>query len=137
MRVVFDTNVLVSALIKTGKPRELFSLAADGRVQLVLSKSLLEELIVTIDEPRIRKYADKGTIDIFLNVLSSSSKIVRVKSKFNVVKEDPDDDAVLGTAFDGKAEYIVSGDKHLLALGEFKGIKIVNITEMLSVVKNP
>jgi predicted nucleic acid-binding protein len=60
-----------------------------------------------------------------------------VKSKFKVIKEDPDDDVVLRTAFDGKAEYIVSGDKHLLALGEFKGIKIVNITEILSVVKNP
>ena len=102
-----------------------------------MSKSLLEELVVTVDDPRIRKYADQGTIDDFLNVLSSSSKIVRVRSKFNVIKEDPDDDVVLRTAFDGKAEYIVSGDNHLLALGEFKGIKVVNIAEMLSVVKNP
>ena len=91
--------------------------------------------VVTIYEPRIRKYADQSTIDDFLNVLSSSPKIIRVKSRFQIIKEDPDDDAVLRTAFDGKAEYIVSGDNHLLALGEFKGIKIVNIAEMLTLLE--
>jgi predicted nucleic acid-binding protein len=50
------------------------------------------------------------------------------------VKADPTDDIILRTAYDGKADYIVSGDEHLLALKEFKGIKIVTVSEMLEVL---
>ncbi len=60
--------------------------------------------------------------------------IVAVKSKFRIVGEDPKDDAVLNTAYSGKAAYMVSGDKHLIPLREFKRIKIVTITEMLDVL---
>jgi predicted nucleic acid-binding protein len=61
---------------------------------------------------------------------------VKVKSRFKKVKADPtDDDIILRTAYDGKADYIVSGDEHLLALKEFKGIKIVTVSEMLEVLK--
>ncbi len=135
MKVVFDTNVLISALIKTGKPRRLFSLATKGIVQLVLSKDLLEEFIEIVDEPKIKKYANQDVIDDFLHILGNSSKIIGVKSRFNVVKEDPDDDVVLRTAVDGKVEYIVSGDNHLLALGEFRGIRIISIEEMLTLLE--
>ncbi|HEY4699644.1 MAG TPA: putative toxin-antitoxin system toxin component, PIN family, partial [Nitrososphaerales archaeon] len=51
--------------------------------------------------------------------------------RFKVVAEDPDDDLVLNTAYSGKAAYIVTGDRHLLALKEFKGIKILTVNEML------
>jgi len=135
MKAVFDTNVLVSALIKTGKPRQLFSMAAEGRIQLVLSKILLEEFIEAAEEPKIRKYADQQTLDDFLKILGGASRLVKVKSKFKVVDDDPDDDHVLRTAFDGKAGYIVSGDSHLLALGEFRGIRIVTISEMLTLLE--
>jgi predicted nucleic acid-binding protein len=57
-----------------------------------------------------------------------------VKSKFKVIPEDPDDDIIVRTAYDGKADYIVSGDRHLLALKEFKGIKILTIDEMLKLL---
>ena len=121
MRAGFDTNVLISALIKTGKPRQQFSLAAKGRFKIVLSKSLLEEFLETADAAKIRKYADLGTIDDFLRIIDHAAEMIKVKSKFKVVKADPDDDYVLRTAFDGKTEYIVSGDSHLLVLGEFRG----------------
>jgi predicted nucleic acid-binding protein len=51
------------------------------------------------------------------------------------VKEDPEDDMVLRTAYDSKADYIVSGDKHLLSLREFKGIRIVSVNEMLKILE--
>ena len=121
MRAGFDTNVLISALIKTGKPRQQFSLAAKGRFKIVLSKSLLEEFLEIADATKIRKYADQGTIDDFLRIIDHAAEMIKVKSKFKVVKADPDDDYVLRTAFDGKTEYIVSGDSHLLVLGEFRG----------------
>lgn len=76
MRAGFDTNVLVSALIKTGKPRQLFSLAAKGRFKLVLSKSLLEEFLETADAAKIRKYADLGTIDDFLRIIDHAAEMI-------------------------------------------------------------
>jgi len=135
MNVVLDTNVLVSALIKTGKSRELFLKITEGRIQLILSRSILKEFSEVADDPRIRKYVDQDDIIAFLRIVGSVAKIVKVKSRFKVVKEDPDDDAVLRTAFDGKADCIVSGDNHLLSLGAFRGIRILTVDELLTSLK--
>ena len=134
MKVVLDTNVLISALIKTGKPRELFFRLVEGKA-LILSKSILDEFLEIAEDPRIRKYAREQETTVFLNFLGDGAKIIQVKSKFRAVKEDPDDDVIIRTAYDGKADYIVSGDQHLLSLGEFRGIKIVTVDEMLKILK--
>ncbi len=136
MKVVFDTNVLISALITAGKPKELFHKVIAGEIQLVLSKDILEEFSEVADDPRIRKYADEAAVVAFLKVIDSFAKVIRVKSRFKVVKDDPDDDAILRVAFDGKVDCVVSGDKHLLALGEFKGIKILTVDKMLKILKD-
>ena len=133
MKVVLDTNVLVSALIKAGKPRDLFlKLVKDN--QIVLSRAILEEFIEVIEDPKVAKYVSQQDITVFLNVLGNAARLAPVKSGFKAVKEDPDDDIIVRTAFDGKADYIVSGDRHLLALKEFKGIKILTIDEMLKLL---
>jgi putative PIN family toxin of toxin-antitoxin system len=126
---------LVSALIKTGKPRELFLKIAEGKIQLILSRSILKEFSEVADDPRMRKYVDQNDIIAFLRIVGSVAKIVKVKSRFKVVKEDPDDDAVLQAAFDGKADCIVSGDNHLLSLGTFRGIRILTVDELLTSLK--
>jgi len=136
MKVVFDTNVLISALITTGKPKELFHKAVEGKIQLVLSKDILEEFSEVANDPRIRKYADEDDVVAFLKVIDGVAKIIRVKSRFKAVKEDPDDDVVLRTAFDGKVDCVVSGDRHLLALGEFRGIRILTVDKMLMLLKD-
>jgi len=135
MKVVFDTNVLVSALIKAGKPRELILKIAEGKAQLVLSRGILEELLEVTEHPKMGRYVDEDDVIAFLRVLGAIGKMVRVRSKFKVIKEDPDDDVILRTAKDGRADYIVSGDKHLLSLGEFKGIKILSVDEILKLLK--
>lgn len=134
MKVVFDSNVLVSALIKSGKSRELLFRVVEKRIHLVLSRSILEEFLEVTENPKIRKYVDKNDVIAFLRVLGSIITVVKVKSAFEVVKEDPEDDIVLRTAYDGKVEYIVSGDKHLLSLKEFRRIKIVTINQMLDMI---
>jgi len=58
-----------------------------------------------------------------------------VKFKFKAVKEDPDEDTIIRVAYDSKSNYIVSGDKHLLSLGEYRGVRIVNVDEMLKMLK--
>ncbi|MCQ5363065.1 MAG: putative toxin-antitoxin system toxin component, PIN family [Candidatus Methanomethylicia archaeon] len=138
MKVVLETNVLVPALIKTRKPRELLLKIAEKRrkAQLILSRGILEEFLEVVNEEKVRRYVDEEDIVAFLRAVGSIAKIVRVRSKFKVVKEDPEDDVILRTAYDSNANYIVSGDKHLLSLGEFRGTKIVTVNDMLMIVKS-
>jgi putative PIN family toxin of toxin-antitoxin system len=138
MKVVLETNVLVPALIKTRKPRELLLKIAEKRrkAQLILSRGILEEFLEVVNEEKVRRYVDEEDIVAFLRAVGSIAKIVRVRSKFKVVKEDPEDDVILRTAYDSNANYIVSGDKHLLSLGEFRGTKIVTVNDMLIIVKS-
>lgn len=135
MKVILDTNVLVSALMKAGKRRRLFNKLVKDR-QIVLSRAILEEFLDVIEDRKVAKYTSENDLTVFLNTLKNSARIVQVKSKFNAVKEDPDDDAIIRAAYDSKANYIISGDRHLLALKQFKGIRIVTVDEMLEALNN-
>ncbi len=134
MRVVLDTNVLVSALIKPGKPRDLLNKLVKDK-QLILCKAIIEEFIEVAENRKVARYTSEEDLTLFITIVAKASKIVKVKSKFRAVNNDPDDDVIVQVAYDGKADFIVSGDKHLLALGEFKGIKILTIDEMLDVLR--
>ncbi len=134
MRIVLDTNVLISSLIKSGPPRELFSKITSGSSSLIYSKEILEEFVDVSNDPKIRQYVGEAEVLEFIRVLNNSAKLVQIRSRFQVIKDDPDDDIILRTAFDGKPEYIVSGDKHLLSLGNFRGIQVVTIHRMLQLL---
>jgi len=135
IKVVLDTNVLISALIRTGKPRTLITEMVKHGTQLILSRGILDEFAETVTDPKIRQYVGEEEAIRFLRVISIIAKVAKVKSRFKVVKQDPSDDMILRTAYDGKADYIVSGDEHLLSLKEFRGIKILTIKEMLDLLK--
>jgi putative PIN family toxin of toxin-antitoxin system len=128
VRAVIDTNILVSALINRGKPRKLILKLLEEHT-VILSRQMLAELadVLTRD-----KFAVKtAQVDRFLTILVRKAKIVTPSSRFKVISEDPDDDVVLNTAYAGKAQYIVTGDRHLLALKEFKRTKIVKVAQMV------
>jgi putative PIN family toxin of toxin-antitoxin system len=135
LKVVADTNVLVSSLIRRGKPHELI-LRIDGiDVRLISSSALLAELISVLAEERIAKYVTKRDAERFLKYVGRRTTLVEIRSGFRVVKEDPKDDVVLNTAHSGEAEYIVSGDRHLIAVREFRKIRIVTVSEMIEILK--
>ena len=137
MKIVLDTNVLISALIKEGKPRDLLYEILRNH-ELVISREILEEVAVIANEPRIQKYVEQADIADFLRDLASSGSIVKTRSRFRAVKEDHDDDAILRTAVDGKAGFVVSGDTHLLDFEKFRRIRIVTVASMLEVLRgNP
>ena len=75
-------------------------------------------------------------INSLLEILAHKSVFVEIKQPLKVIPEDPDDDIVLTTAREGRARYIVSGDKHLLRMKEFKGIKVLSVKRMLELLKN-
>lgn len=133
MKIILDTNVLISALIKKGKPERLFTKLVRKEAELILSPQILKEFLEIIRKPKFAKYVDESKIESFAALVQRTSRIVKVTSKFNVTL-DLGDNLVLSTAFDGKADYIVSGDQHLLRVKEFKEIKIVTAEEMLRIL---
>jgi putative PIN family toxin of toxin-antitoxin system len=134
-RIVLDTNVLISALIKPGKPRDLLLEIAKGKFQLVLSRQILDEFARTVADPKISRYVDEEDITRYIKVIGSAATIISVKSRFRVVKQDPSDDIILRTAYDGKARYVVTGDEHLLSLKQYRRVKILTISEALEMLK--
>ena len=128
-KVVIDTNIFVSALIFGGNPRTCLELAREGEITVFSSRKLLLELS--------HKLADKFHWSDFeiKDVLEGLKKIIQVVNplmKLAVVRNDPSDNMVLECALEAKADYIVSGDKkHILALGNFKGIQIMSAKEFL------
>jgi len=132
VRVVVDTNVLVSALVGHGKPRRLV-LKLLGKHTVILSREMLAELADVL--ARDRFMIKDSQLERYLSGLVRKSEIVTISTRFKMISEDPDDDTVLNAAYSGKANYIVTGDRHLLALREFKGIEIVKVTHLLEILR--
>jgi len=133
--VVFDVNVLVSSLIAKGKPKELWLKTRENEFTLVLSSQIISEFIDVVSGRKFERYVREYDIRVFQEALHQTAKLTQIRSRFIVVKEDPTDDIILRTAYDGKVDYIVSGDKHLLSLGEFRRIKILTVDGMLKILK--
>jgi hypothetical protein len=133
IRAVLDTNVIVSALISAGKPRELLRKGIVNEINIITSKELLEELASVLSRPTFKMSQDEIR-RIIIDIMQISEILVS-ESKFEVIEEDPDDDIVLNVAYDSRADYIVSGDKHLLKLREFKGTKIVSVKGILTILQ--
>jgi uncharacterized protein len=133
LRVVLDTNVLVSAIISDGKPRELLRKGIANQFSIVTSDLILKELITVLRRPKFKTTEDE--IHRIIITLIRSSEVVKVKSKFTAVKEDPKDDMIIDTAYDGRADVIVSGDSHLLGSKNFRGIKIITVECMFKTLQ--
>ncbi len=122
MRVVADTNVLVSALIfPGGSPERVYRLALEGRIELITSRPLLTELgrVLTAEFGW-----ESGSAEEAVATLIRIAEIVDPRETVIEIERDPADDRVLEAAVEGGAEIIVAGDRHLLALGSWRGIAI-------------
>lgn len=123
MKVVLDTNVLISAVFFGGLPFQILQAWKDGKVELVLSHEIVEEYlrvgeILEKDHPGI-------VVSPVLELVIQNSILCNAAPLAIPVCEDPDDDKFLACALAGGCSVIVSGDKHLLKLSEFQGIEIL------------
>lgn len=132
MRVLIDSNVLVSALVNPCASRRLLFHLLDEHT-VVSSVEILAELEGVLSREKFS--FTKSRVDEYLSLIASISTIVDVGEPPRVVEGDPDDDVVLATANYGRADYIVTGDRHLLRLGEYDKTKIVSVREMLTLLK--
>ncbi len=134
-KVVLDTNVLVSALIKKeGKPAQILRYVDD--VELVMAEELLTELEEVLHRRHIQHKYHLTDADIgeYLAQLRTASTLVQLHTRVDVVI-DPDDNMFIACAVDGGAAYIVSGDPHLLDLQAYEGIRILTPAAFLEVLQ--
>lgn len=127
-RVVIDTNVLISGIIqKSGFPFKVVKLWEDEVIVLITSVATIEEAERVLNYPKIRKRYALTSDDIQRTVanLLKYSVLAQDPPIPNVIEQDPDDNKILATAIAGKADYIISGDMHLLTLKNYRGIEIV------------
>ena len=134
MRIVIDTNLLVSGVIFARLPRELVNAAIAGKFKLCTSEVLLAELLDVLGRPKFAaRLAQAGaTPQDIVDDLRALAVVVAPVTVPRVVHTDPDDDHVLAAAFIGAADLIASGDKRdLLPLGSYHGMPIVTAREAL------
>ena len=134
-KVVLDTNVLVSGIIKKeGPPGKILKVWRQGLFSLIISPSIIEEINRVLGE---KEFSKRGITDNDIKELSFAlllnAVVVIPTVKIKIIKEDPEDDKFLECALEGKADYIVSGDKkHLQPLKKFQSILILSPAKFLS-----
>src|SRR5688500_6150482 len=123
MRVVVDTNVVISRYMSpTSAPAAVLLLWERNMFELVVSPVVLAEYDRVLREPDIRRYHRKSDAELAAIIQRFRGAAIQVEPShpLAIIKDDPDDDRLLECAVAGKADYIVSGDKHLLVLGSYQ-----------------
>jgi len=128
-RVVLDTNVTISAFFWGGHSRAIFELVRQRKVTLLSSTEIEAEFIRVMASSKFG--LTPAEMLPFVQFLRQHAHFIQVKSKVVAVKDDPSDNIILECAQDGNADYIVSGDHHLLNLGNYQGIQIVRAKDFL------
>ncbi len=128
MRVVFDTNIFISAFaIPGGQAEKAILRIIEGRDVLLLSKGILDELLTVLSTKFSR---DKEEISRVAVIVSEMAERVEPSERIKVLNDDPDN-RILECAVSGNADVIVTGDKGLLRLGGYQKLKIVSLKEYL------
>ena len=127
-RVVVDTNVYISAIFWGGKPRQVIDLGRDGGIEIFTSEDIEHEMLEKLMSKFGLNSDDAGSV---MADLSTFTKPIRISSRVHAVKDDPDDDKFIECAVECGAEFIVSGDKHLLSMKKYGEIDIVSVAAFL------
>ncbi len=133
MRIVVDTNIIISGIFFGGKPRELLENCFSGKHKMVCTKEIFIEYTDTIE--RLTKKSSKSVGKEIEPLLVGNFEFIENKY-FDSYSRDPDDDKFINCARSGDIDLIISGDKDLLVLEEIKGIKIWGVADFLDIVEN-
>lgn len=136
MRIVIDANVYISSLISSkGTPAIVVNRWLEGSYEVLISQAIIDEILRVMAYERLQKY--RGVRDArteFVTLLSEQALWVEPTDVLAVVPEDETDNRYIECAVSGNASYIVTGDSHLLNLGEYQGIQLVAPSEFLALM---
>jgi len=141
IRVILDTTILISAFLWSKRvSKSILPLIEGKKILICFSLETIDELLGVLSRKEF--FSKFSKIDItpkkLVNELINRENVLVIKKPLlipskPIIKEDPSDDKFLYLAIEAEAKYIISGDKHLLKLKEFKGIKIVSVDEFLPI----
>ncbi len=134
MRVVLDTNVVVSAILFGGKPQEILKAALVGDIRLCISEAMLTELRGVFQRPKFSFKAE--IIQGIISELTLLAEWVTPKTHLDLVKADPADNQVIDCAVEASADYIITGDTHLPQLGKYGKVEIANPDAFIKMLAN-
>ena len=137
IKAVIDTNVLVSGIISAkGAPRKILELAKKETFQAVTSVSINHEVLDVLHRDYIytKYHLNEDIIDDIAAFLYEGTLITSDSVEISKIRKDPEDNMFIGCAIEGDADYIVSGDKHLLNLKHYQNIKIVDAKGFLDIL---
>ena len=137
MRVVLDTNIIVSGyLVVAGIPAQIVAAWRAERFAVIVSPVLLAEYEEVLNYDRLRRRHGLTSAEISREIaaLAAAALLVAPQATPAVIAADPDDDHVVAAAMAGEADYIVSGDAHLLDLREHRGIRVLSPSAFLSLL---
>lgn len=123
MKVILDTNVLVSGIFFSGVPYDILTAWRDGKINLIVSPEILEEYR-RVGEEMENKFPGVEVAP-FLELLAIKATMVAARPLIEAVCTDPDDDKFLACAIASKAKLICSGDKALLKTTGYRGIEVL------------
>ena len=126
--LVFDTNILISGYLWTGKPRQAIRAVKSGAFRLLYCKESIDELIRVLS---IKFGLDSEEIFRIVSDIHTIGKKTTIVSKDQPIGEDITDNLFINLAIDGDGRLIVSGDSHLLKLKEYKQIEMITVFEFL------
>lgn len=135
-RVVIDANQFVSALLKPdSNPAWVLSLAREGKIQLIMSPAIIDEIRAVLLYPKIMKRHQRtpAQVGLFLKKLQKVAVITQNEPKFDVIVNDSSDNKYLECAVAGRADFIISGDSHLTDLKFFQGIRIISPVHFMEI----
>lgn len=130
MRVVLDTNAVVSALLFAGVSSKLVPLWQSRAIVALVSRGILEEYLRVLSYPKF-KLSEAEIKDLVQEEVLPFVDVVIPRRRLSVVKRDPSDDQFIECAVAGKARVIISGDKDLLSIGSYRKILIQTLAQFL------
>ena len=131
MRIVLDTNVLISGIFWNGTPAKILELWVQEHFQILITQSILDEYNSTLY--RVSKGKKDNLVNAWMLFVVENGIVVNVRKKFKL-SADPDDNKFIDCAVSGGADYIVSGDAHLLDLISVLNVKVLKPNEFLKAI---
>lgn len=129
-RIILDTNLWISFLLSQ-EFSKLDKLLLNGKTKLLFSEELIEEFLNVVKRPKLKKYFAQSDVQKLLNTINEVAEFIDVKSNVSICRDEKDN-FLLALALDGRADFLITGDKDLLVLKKIEHTSVVTIQEYLS-----